>query len=77
MLKLACLLLDPLLVFHMQRFGEQALGQAVTPNDIGGALLAARSEIHDAAAVLRSGIAVRRMNHFMAAVQDVAMLVRL
>jgi len=41
--ELAGLLLDFTFAVHGQRIGEQTLGQAVTADDVGGALVSARS----------------------------------
>ena len=50
-LELAGLLLDFGLAVHGQAVGEQALGQAMAADDVGGALAAAGGEFDDQAAV--------------------------
>ena len=49
--KLAGLLFDFGFAVHGERVGEEALGQAVTTDDVGGALQAARREFDDQCAV--------------------------
>jgi hypothetical protein len=46
-LKLAGLLFNFRLAVHGERIGEEALGQAVPANNVGGALMSARGEFDD------------------------------
>src|ERR1700733_14783121 len=57
-LELAGLLLDLSLAVHRQTVGEQPLGQSMSPDDVGRALLTSWSELHNHAAVA-DGDAVR------------------
>ena len=49
--KLAGLLLDFGFTVHGERIGEKALGQAVAADDVGGALVSARSKLDDRRAI--------------------------
>ena len=53
MLELAGLLLDFGFAVHGERIREEALGQAVAADDVGGALVTTRSEFDDRRAVAR------------------------
>lgn len=52
-LELAGLLLDFGFAVHGKRIGEEALGEAVAADDVGGALVPTRSEFDDRRAVAR------------------------
>ena len=50
-LELASLLLDFGFAIHGERIGEEALGETVTADDVGGALVASLGELDDGGAV--------------------------
>ena len=67
-LELACLLLDFGFAVHCQTVGKQALGQAVTANDVARPLTSLRSELHDHAAVAYRNAG--RLQRFMARIHE-------
>jgi hypothetical protein len=53
MLELASLLLDLGFAVHGERISEQPLRQSMAPNNVGSALMSARSKLHDQRSIAR------------------------
>ena len=75
MLELAGLLLDFGFAVHGERIGEEALGQAVAADDVGGALMSARSEFDDRGTV--AGRKACGLQRVVAGIDEGLVIVRL
>jgi len=73
-LELASLLLDFGFAIHGERIGEEALGETVAADDVGGALVASRGELDDGGTV--AGGNTSRFQRVMARIDEGFVLVR-
>ncbi len=73
-LELAGLLFDFNFAVHGERIGEEALGQAVAADDVGGALVSARGELDDQGAV--ASRKARRLQRVVAGIDERLVIVR-
>ena len=75
MLELARLLLDFGFAVHGERIGEEALGQAMAADNVGGALVSTGSEFDDRGAV--AGRKAGRFERVVAGIDEGLVIVRL